>query len=180
MTQVQQALGTVFNELADNDANAITAQFVRDAIESVRPRGGTTSVPAPGGTLNVLNSLDYVLTTGPWWQDNDGDLFNDVNDTGRLTYTGDVPILAIAYGIVSVSAGNNDVLHLVGAQNGVINPQTHGITKMEANNSTVNIAIAGSLIMQPSDYLELMMRNQGGGDIELITAQIVLTGIPAV
>jgi hypothetical protein len=179
MSQVQQALGTVFQELADNDANAITAQYVRDAIESVRPRGGTTSVASPGGIIDIANNFDYFLTTGPWWADNDGDLFNDLNDTGRLTYTGAVAMNAIVYGMVSVSAGNNDVIHIVGAQNGVINPATEAIAKIEANNSYINIAITGSVVMQPGDYLELMMRNAGSGNVALVTAQLAITGIPA-
>ncbi len=160
MADTARTLAALQTLLADNSSGAVSAQDLRDMLESLRNDHGeisiTSAVETTIDTINVWVEADagtWALTAG---------VTNNfsMGTNGRLQYDGnETRLFHIACSVAWISAGNGKVYELAIGVDGT--PITPSITRRKIGTGADVGATAVHALTQlaTSSYLSLMVRN---------------------
>jgi hypothetical protein len=163
MADTQRSLAAIIALLANNTAGDISAQDMRDVVETLRMRSGQLSIAdGAGAAMTILNTTDYVEATAPAWTllaASDG--FNESGGNGRLTYIGVADVMVqIALSLSFSCASNNQILHLRIGKNGTTDPTAEAQRKIGIGTDVGSTALHLITTMSTGDYLSLWVRNE--------------------
>ena len=147
--------------LADNAAGQISAQDVRDFLETMHPSYGSIYVTTPAETT-INGTASFVKAAGTTADVN----LHRVSGTtalavdNRLRYDG-TPTIHV-HGVISfsmtIATGTNKVLELAAAKNGTV--LDHSVVSRNAASTAVGTgALHFDTMMSTNDYVELWVRN---------------------
>jgi len=152
MADTQQTLTALLALLADNITEAISAQDVRDIVETLRNGHGEISVSITSTSSYFPDAGTYTLSA------NDHNW--DMSTNGQLRYIGTAPRAMIANCSFSMtSAGNNQVAELVITKNGT--PLTPSVVrrKIGTGSDVGTGALHAFTSVVNGDYLDVRIRN---------------------
>lgn len=177
----QRSMSAILALLADNVAGDISAEDMRDAIESLRPRFGKMAVQAADAASVTIGTVStYVEVTEPTWTvsgvatGSPSPYGFDMDSNGRLRYTGAEPVVAnVGLSVAVTSASSNQVIHYRLGKNGATSVNSEGHRKIGTGADVGAISIAGIFELDTNDYLSLFVSNESGSnDITIETAQL--------
>jgi hypothetical protein len=162
MADTQRSLADIIALLANNTAGDISAQDMRDVVETLRMRAGQLSIPeVAGADVTISNTTAYFEVTAPTWTafaGNDG--FDESAGNGRLTYKGAADVMLHIACTISVTTGsNNQVLHVMLAKNGVVDDASEVIFKLLTGNDERSTAMHMIASASTGDYFSIKVRN---------------------
>ena len=145
--------------LADNTTGAISAQDLRDAVETLQLNYGELYTSATAET-SIANTSDYVDLAGTWTL-GEARNFDESSANGRLTYIGTPDIEVLVFCIASLtSAGNNDVVHLRLEKTGTAVTSSDATQKLAVGNDVASMTSLGLTSMSTGDYINAAVRNE--------------------
>lgn len=183
MPDTQRTISALQTLLADNASAAISAQDLRDFMETFRPRFGSLYVlPAGSAAVTIANTTNYVEVTSPTWTlDASAYEFDESDGNGRLTYTGTADVIAIITATVSVTqAAASQVQHWRLGINGTSDGSSEVQRKHLVAADQDSVALQLVVPMSTGDHISLFVRNSTGTNNPTIeAAQIQVHTIPA-
>ena len=183
MAETQRTIDGLFNAstgiLKDNSTGAISAQDLRDAVESVRPRYALMFVIISSATACTASGT-YYPAAGTWGVSGLSGAQYEFNEStnGVLTYTGAEDVIAIVNWTCSMTCtGTNDILSLrIGYNGGVLTSESVAtqVTRFVGTGTDVGAAACSGLFrLSTNDTLTPYVANlsaastnidiQGGG-----------------
>lgn len=177
MAQTQRSYAELIALLADNTSGDISAEDVRDLLESLRqPHCGiyiSAQVETVISGANVwTKALGTTLASAP-----DSHLFTLVGNN-RLRYDGPSDRhVQIDCNASMIAVGNNVVLDLAIAHNDTI-LNGYVSRKISTGSDVGAVSIAADVNMSTNDYIEIWVRNQTSSDnLTLTTGYMRAFGI---
>lgn len=183
MADTQRSVSDITTLLADNTTGAISAQDLRDALETWRPRHGQIYVAAAdAAAITIGNTTDYVEATAPAWTLDAGDQyeFSELDGNGRLTYTGTADIMVHCAATISFTTGsNNQVLFWRIGVNGTTKPASEVQNKLAIGADVQSTAMHWVGMMSTGDHLSIWVRNTtAANNVTLTVANLQLVSMP--
>ena len=176
--------------LADSTTGSISAQDLRDFMETFRHDHGEISITGPVETV-VSTTSDWVKVLGTTALSSGTQMrMDDASGTSnRLRYTGTTPrILHIAVSVSMTCASNNQVLELAVVKNGLVdaadiidtNSAASRIQRKVGTGSDVGATALHAFIpVVTNDYIELFGRNiTSTANFTIETMNFVAIGMP--
>ena len=182
----QRTIATILGLLADNTAGDISAEDMRDAVESLRGSFGKMAVQAAdSAAITISDTTSYFEATAPTWTlsgvaTSSPNAANfDMATNGRLRYTGLVPIVANVTMSVAVTSGtSNQVIYYRLGKNGSTSANSEMHRKIGTGADVGALAIGGIFELDTNDYLSLFVRNTtGANNITIEVAQLQAVGL---
>ena len=171
MADTQRTVSAIYTLLADNAVGAISAQDLRDGLETMRCGYGQLYVAADS-EITPSNTTDYTeCTAGTWTLGADAHWFDESGGNGRLTYTGAAAVVCLCIAAFSMTAGgNNQVSHWKLGKSGT----TAAASEIDRKIGTgTDVGSASTMLLTSlanGNYLSLWGRN------ETSTATLTVTG----
>jgi hypothetical protein len=160
-------------------ANSITAQDLRDLIESMRPANGGCYITTPIVTP-VAVAGTYYKALGTTTEDIElVDMTAAV--ANQLVYTGTAPRHFIVTATISVStATNNHVAGFKLAKNGVVIDESIIRTKINITTDIKAITLVAHVDLASTDYIEVWLTDETGtgSNITIQNMHLRTTGFP--
>lgn len=181
MADTQRSISDLLTNLFQDSqpANSITAQDLRDLIESMRPANGGCYITAPAVTP-VAVAGTYYKASGTTTADAElVDMTAAV--TNRLVYTGTAPRHFIVTATISAStATNNHVAGFKLAKNGVVIDESVIRMKINATTDIKAITLVAHVDLANTDYIEVWLTDETGtGNVITIeNMHLRTTGFP--
>lgn len=159
MAETQRSIATMQTLLADNTGNDISAQDVRDLMETLHPGHGTIYVTSDAATTPD-NTSDYKDIAGTFTLE--AHAYNwDMNTNGQLRYTGAADrIVTVAANMSMLSASNNQVVHFRVAKNGTSIASSEIQRKIGTGSDIGAASCHTDVEMSTNDYITLQVRNE--------------------
>ena len=159
MVDTARSISAIKALLADNTSGAISAQDLRDTVETLQLNYGELYTSATAATT-IANTDDYVDLAGTWTL-GEARNFDESSANGRLTYTGTPEIEVFVFCIASItSAGNNDVVHLRLEKNGNAVTSSDATQKLATGADVASMTSLGLTSMSAGDYIVAAVRNE--------------------
>ena len=180
MAQTQRSIADLYASIIpDNSANLISAEDLRDAVETLRPRiGGYYFSSSANTTINTISVYELAAGTTAALAANDSEL--TVSASNRITYTGAAEVRAMVQVNVGIdiNSGSQDIMGVWLYKNG------SAITGAEIQNNIISsgrpdvFAIQVPVDLVTNDYLEIYVANHAAtsniaitmGTLTIITA----------
>ena len=181
----QRSMADILALLADNVSGDISEEDLRDAVESLRPRFGKMAVQAAGSAaITISDTTSYFEATAPTWTLSGPATSSpaakdfDMNENGRLRYTGTVPIVAnVTMSVAVTSASSNQVIYYRLGKNGSTSANSEMHRKIGTGADVGALAIGGIFELDTNDYLSLFLRNTtGANNVTIEVAQLQAVG----
>ncbi len=160
MADTQRTMSDILALSPDNISGAISPQDYRDALVSLQPSFGMISEQDNTGATTLSDTSTWVL--GALSGTSLAALVQrfDSPSSGRLRYTGPVPIATKIIATVSMtSAQNNQVIELGIAVNGVVKSETVVQRKTGTGSDVGSASVVGLVSLDFNDYVEIFVRN---------------------
>lgn len=162
MADTQRSLAAIIALLANNTAGDISAQDMRDVVETLRMRAGQLSIPeVAAADVVITDTTTYFEVTAPAWTafaGNDG--FDESDGNGRLTYIGVADVMLHVACTVSVSCASvNQVLHIILAKNGTVDDASEVILKLGTGGDQRSTALHLIASVASGDHISVKIRN---------------------
>lgn len=181
MAETQRTYAQVMALLADNTVGAISPQDLRDSLYSWYMPMGQIYMPAGSGVAETISSAGtYVeLTSSGWLAGDDAELFDMSAGTGRLTYTGTVPVMCHVALSLSFTTSSNNIV--VKGRIGV-NDTPSGVAefqrKIGTGSDVGSTAVHYIASLTAGDYLSAWVTTASGTtDLTLQAANLQAAGI---
>lgn len=158
MAETQRTITELQALLPDNATKNISAQDLRDLMESLRNGHGGMYVTTDAAT-SPANTSDYLDVAGTFTLI--GDVYNwDMNSNGQLRYTGPKQrSVSVVTTISMLSASNNQVVHFRIAKNGTSIAHSEIERKIGTGADIGAAACHADLTVVTNDYITLQLRN---------------------
>jgi hypothetical protein len=160
MSQTQRSVDELFARTADNTAGAISAEAIRDIIESLRPRYG--EIVTLGSEPVVIDTRStFVELTGLAWQLTVTLGFDMSAGPGRLTYVGRTMVKAFILANLSFSAAASlETFTFRILKNGIGLPaSTVTLSGGKGGIDIFQVALGTTLDMEAGDSVSLAVQN---------------------
>ncbi len=161
MAETQRTFAQLQALLADNAEGDISAQDLRDMLQSLRADHGELSITAAAET-SILATDTFYQVAGTFALSNAALVHNfSMGTNGRLQYDGpNERIFHCAASWSMIAAGNNKIFELAIAKNGVSIATGH-ISRKIATGADVGTGALHSLTsLETGDYLSLMVAGE--------------------
>lgn len=177
MSILRKSIDAINNSFSDRTViNALTALAVPAAWGEIYIDEDNTAATDITGTTDA----DYEPVAGTWILS--GEAVNiEMPTNGQLTYVGDGRIHVLVIATVSLtSAGNNDVVHVDLAKNGVRIANSDATQKLATGADVANITSVAMFGMVNGDYVTITVRNETApNDLTAVHGNIALQGARA-
>lgn len=183
MADTQRTVSEIQTLLADNATGDISAQDLRDALETWRPRHGQMYVASGDGAATAISdTTNYVECVDQTWTlDSMGSYeFDESAGNGRLTYIGTADIMLHCAATISfTSASNNQVLSWRIGVSGTTMSASEVQVKVGTGSDVQSTAMHYVGQMSAGDYLSLFVRNTSStASVTLAVANLQLMSMP--
>ncbi len=160
MADTQRTLAQLQTLLANNVTGAISAQDLRDMLESLRNDHGEICVTSAVETPIAVQNTWYTTEAGTWSLTGATAHNFSMDTNGRLQYDGaETRTFHIACSVSLLSASNNKVYELGVGVDGTVNVPSIVRRKIATGADVGSTAVHGLVALAPSSYLGLMIRN---------------------
>lgn len=177
MADTARSIAALKALLADNSTGAISAQDLRDAVETLQINYGELYVSSSSATT-VSDTSSYFDVAGTWSL-GEARNFDESAGNGQLTYTGTPDVATVVFGQASVTvAGNNDVVHLRIEKNGSSVAGSNATQKLATGADVATMVVFGIVGLSNGDVLTLAVRNEtAADDVTASGAHLVAVGM---
>jgi hypothetical protein len=159
-------------------ANSITAQDMRDLIESLMAPHGSASLTANTTATTVAAGSVFYDVAGTWTVGGNP-LFVTEATTGRLTYLGTATKCFMVTSTASMTSGSsNQATNWAIAKNGTAVAPMIG-RKIGTGSDEGAVAVSACIMLATNDYVQLQMSNDtGANNVTATEASIQMIGMP--
>ncbi len=158
MAETQRTLAALRTLLADNTTNQISAQDLRDMMETLRAGHGEISITSTAET--TITSQDTFVDVAGTFSLSDDAYHFDMNTNGQLRYTGPTNrVLHIAITASFTSASNNRIIRVAAGKNGTEIAPSEAKRFIATGADLGSTAVHSLLHVSTNDYITLMVAN---------------------
>lgn len=177
MADTARSISAIKALLADNSTGQISAQDLRDTVETLQLNYGELYTSATEATV-IPDTDTYVDLAGTWTLGQARN-FDESSANGRLTYTGTPDIEVILFCVASLtSAGNNDVVHLRLEKNGTAVTSSDSTQKLATGADVATLVSIGLSGVSNGDWITAAVRNETADDnITAQNAHLIAVGV---
>jgi hypothetical protein len=179
MADTQRSAAELIALLADNSTGDISAQDLRDLVETLIPDQGAIFIDTTATAPTAITTPGtFELLAGGTLEKSNGRNFT-MDQDGRLTYEGTATRRCIVWVSLSYTIDqNNHETRWRIHKTGVHDPATEIIREVGTGTVPVNITLNGHITIEPGDYIEVVVTDVTG--TANITVERMQMGVLAV
>lgn len=169
MADTARTIAAMASLLADNSSGAISAQDIRDLMETLHPGHGELYVSSASAT-SFSDSTTYVPAAGTWTLSSGGHNWDESAGNGKLTYTGTPNrVCHIASSFSIISSANSQVIYTAIAKNGSNITPSIVSRKIGTGADVGAVALHATTTVSTGDYLTVQLRNSSWTSAQTVT-----------
>lgn len=177
MADTARSISAIKTLLADNSTGAISAQDIRDTVETLQINYG--ELYTSSGAATTIAATDTFYDVAGTWTLGQARNFDESAGNGQLTYTGTPDIEVIVFGVASLtSAGNNDVVHIRLAVDGSAVTSSDSTQKLATGADVGTLTSIGITSLSTGEAITMQVRNETATDnLTAQNAHLIVIGV---